>query len=1181
MVEKRSEANRVKGKNGPRILVRLHAALRSLFVAATLFSAIQAQATNLSLSPVPLYIGGTVEPNIMFTLDDSGSMYWSWMPDDIWTEYKTNRAKAADYNRLYYNPWVTYDPPVDAVGNSLGDTPFNAAWNDGYHQSTTCSVNLNTSFRPSWYYGDNCDGAAWIWVNGSGQEVVAEYAGEAEPAYYYVYYTSHPDGPQPRPANCSDSLGDDDCYLKVVVGAHSGPGGSDERTNFANWYSYYRRRIYAARAGIGRAFAQQGEGMRVGFAAINNGTTTIDGVDTAVVAQGVRHFAGSDRATFFDLLYNEEPDGGTPLRQAADLVGQYFQRDDVEGPWNDTPGKSGGVNRSCRQSYHILMTDGYWNGGPPQHATGNVDGDDGYPFADEYSNTLADVARYYWENDLVSSLDNLVPSGDADPADWQHLVTFGVGLGVTGSVDPDAAFAAVGQASGPISWPDPTADNASDASKIDDLLHAAVNSYGGFYSAQNPASFADALDSVLKTIADLTSSASAVSLNSGSLYGGTHLFQARFNTSRWDGDVWAYQIQTDGSVASDTTWQAASEMPAADDRRILTYDGSNGVPFRWGSDANEYLTAAQKTALGSETLLDYLRGVRTEEQPNGSYRKRASTLGDIVNSAPLYVGPPRTGYPDFWGDGEPENASLYSTFVNDNATRTPMVLAAANDGMLHAFDANTGVELFAYVPSMLIAELPDLSDPGYTHRYYVDGTPVAMDAYFDSSWHTVVVGGLNGGGQGLYALDITDPPTDVDTETSLSGMVMWEFSDADDSDLGYTYSRPNVVRLANGDWGVIFGNGYNNTVADGHQSATGNAVLYVLDLTDGSVIKKIDTGMGSADDPTGANRPNGLSTVAPVDIDGDYVVDYVYGGDLFGNLWKFDLTASNPNSWDVALKQGNTPVPLFKAMADTSDPASAQPITVRPTVGFHLTGKGYMIYFGTGKYIEVGDNSTAGQTTQTFYAVWDQDTGNTSASSQLDRGDLLQQQILAETTYQNFEYRLTSNGTPTWDDPDKSNIDSGTVMGWYLDLTLGSDNQGERQVTDPILRSGRIIFTTLLPSDDPCTFGGTGWLMELDANTGGRLGFTPFDTNSDSSFNSSDYVDFDTTGNGVDDTTAPVSGKKSKVGILPSPAILADPGNGKEHKYGGGSKKGEIERTVENPGASDYGRKSWIQLIDD
>ncbi|RMG35293.1 MAG: pilus assembly protein PilY [Gammaproteobacteria bacterium] len=1146
------------------------------------FSAVEAQATNLSLSPVPLYIGGTVEPNIMFTLDDSGSMYWSWMPENIILEYDTRRAKAADYNTLYYNPWVTYEPPVDAVGNSLGNATFNAAWNDGYHQQSTCTIDLGSEYQPSWYDGDNCDPYNYWWLqfdfNTGNINWIPELVGDPQPAYYYVYYTNHPDGPQPQPANCSNSLDDDDCYLKVVVGANSGPGGSDERTNFANWYSYYRRRIYAARAGIGRAFAQQGEGMRVGFAAINNGTTSIDGVNTAVITKGVRHFSGTDRSTFFDLLYNEEPSGGTPLRQAANLVGQYFQRDDDQGPWNDTPGQSGGVNRSCRQSYHILMTDGYWNGNDPQPAPGNADSDDGYPFKDNFDNTLADVARYYWENDLVSGLANQVPSSDADPADWQHLVTFTVGLGVSGNIDPATAFAAVGQSSvTDFPWPNPT---QTDTAKIDDMLHAAVNSYGGFYSAQDPAAFADALDNILKTIVDLTSSASAVSLNSGSLYGGTHLFQARFNTSRWDGDIWAYQIQSDGSIASGTTWQAASQMPAADDRRILTYDGSNGVPFRWGTDANEYLTAAQKTALGSESLLNYLRGVRTEEQPNGSYRKRASTLGDIVSSAPLYVGPPSAGYPDFWGDGEPENANQYSAFVNDHATRTPMVLAGANDGMLHAFDANTGVELFAYVPSMLISDLPDLSDPAYTHRYYVDGTPVAMDAYFDSSWHTVVVGGLNGGGQGLYALDITDPPTDVDTETSLSGMVMWEFSDADDSDLGYTYSRPNVVRLANGGWGVILGNGYNNTVADGHQSTTGNAVLYVLDLTDGSIIKKIDTGVGSDDDPTGANRPNGLSTVAPVDIDGDYIVDYVYGGDLFGNLWKFDLTASNANSWDVALKQGNTPIPLFKAMADTSDATSAQPITVRPTVGHHPTGKGYLIYFGTGKYIEVGDNSTTGQTTQTFYAVWDQDTGNTSASSELDRSDLLQQEILAETTYGNYEYRLTSDNTPTWDNPDVSGIDSNTVVGWYMDLILGSDNQGERQVTDPILRSGRIIFTTLLPSDDPCSFGGTGWLMELDAKTGGRLGFTPFDTNSDGSFNSSDYVDFDTTGDGTNDTNAPTSGKKSKVGILPSPAILADKLNAKEHKYESGS-TGEIERTVENPGASDYGRKSWIQLINE
>ena len=301
---------------------------------------------------------------------------------------------------------------------------------------------------------------------------------------------------------------------------------SEEIQNFANWYTYYRSRILLARAGIGRAFATQGNTMRVGFAAINKNSSTIDGVSTAVIKSGVRQFTGADRTNFFNNLYDHDiPAAGTPLREAMISVGEYFKRTDDKGPWGQSPGSNGGTQHACRQNYNILMTDGYWTEGSvsgldnsdnqsgssiTNHSSPAVPATYTYtpslPYADAYSDTLADAAMKYWKNDLRTDLPNNVPTNPSDPAFWQHMVTFTVGLGVSGSLNA--------LPSGSESWPNPT---ASDAAKIDDLWHAAVNSRGDFFSAADPNTFADALSNTLSTIIARTGSASAVAANSNSL----------------------------------------------------------------------------------------------------------------------------------------------------------------------------------------------------------------------------------------------------------------------------------------------------------------------------------------------------------------------------------------------------------------------------------------------------------------------------------------------------------------------------------------------------------------------------------------------------------------------------------------------------------------------------------------
>lgn len=702
-------------------------------------------------------------------------------------------------------------------------------------------------------------------------------------------------------------------------------------------------------------------------------------------------------------------------------------------------------------------------------------------------------------------------------------------------------------------------------SQLDTIANAGGT--GTAYSASNQASLNAALTTIFADILAKSGSAAAVATNSTSLNSGSAIYQAKFDPSDWSGQLLAYLVGTAGSIPNSPSWDASTVLPSS--RTIITYKPSNrrGIPFAWPSNpstpAATEMDTSQSSAVGSSAVLDYLRGSSANEGTGPTnYRQRLiSKLGDIVNSSPVYVGKPASGYSDTIVATAP-----YSTFVNNNANRTPVLYVGGNDGMLHAFRGTDGVELLGFVPSSVYLNLPLLASKTYSHRYFVDGSPTVADVYFGGAWHTVLVGGLNGGGQGIYALDVTNPS--AFQQSNASSLVLWEFLDRDrdssttsnnnfDADLGYTYSQPAIGKMQDGSWVAIFGNGYNNTESDGSASSTGSAVLYIVDIQNGNLIRKIDTGKGYASSPNGST-PNGLSSPALVDIDGDEVIDFIYAGDLQGNLWKFDVTATAPNNWDSAFKSGGNPAPLFTARFGTTP----QPITIRPEVGEHPQG-GYFVYFGTGKYIETGDNSATGATTQTFYGIWDN--GNAVGNS---RSSLLKQEILAEVTSNGELWRLTSNNIPNW-------AGNSANKGWYIDLynTQGgnTNNYGEKQVSNPVLSNRRIIFTTLIPAAGVCTSGGDSWLMELNPETGARLNATPFDVNNDNIFSSGDYL----TGGNVT-TASPVGGRKLTGGISGTPAIMYDPSTKKELKYFSQS-SGVLKQVKENPGAAS-GRVSWREI---
>jgi len=698
----------------------------------------------------------------------------------------------------------------------------------------------------------------------------------------------------------------------------------------------------------------------------------------------------------------------------------------------------------------------------------------------------------------------------------------------------------------------------------------------GYFLVTNAGTLSEQLNKAFKEIVARTSSSAAVASNSTRLNTNTKIYQARFNSLLWTGQLLAFNLDSNADISSQE-WDAADEIPAEVSRSIFSYNpaaiGNEAIIFEYANldptTQQSYLNTNPSGTidnLGADRV-DFIRGLQTEEQSNsGPFRDRSSLMGDIVNSAPAYVGLTENfGYSSLSGI----EGSSYVSYRSSKLSRTPAVYFGSNDGMLHAIHADTGSELFTYVPDNVISKLNLLTHPRYgctndsnclPHEYFVDGSPIISDAYISvgggsDAWHSVLIGTTGRGGQGIFALDVNSP------NTFSTANIMWEISSSQtpnsgdltelQNNLGYTMAEPNIVKMHNGQWVAIIGNGYD--------SASKKAVLLILDLETGAIIKSIDTGIGS-----GA-LPNGLSSTVPVDEDGDFIVDIIYAGDLQGNLWKFDVTSSNPNSWDVAFKQGSTPKPLYIAKDSNSD---TQPITAKPEVGFHPKG-GLMVYFGTGKFFEEGDQDVSGSIqTQSFYALRDQ------GSILTDRSSLQEQSITDEAaiTSLSLRVRLTT----------ENEVDYATKDGWYMDLVSPVNGvEGERVTTRAILRGDNIIFVTLVPEEDPCGTGGFSWLMELDAISGKILPNTPFDLNKDGKFDDDDLlktVDTNNDGNIDSQDYTGISGiSYDDAGINSNPTIL-DKGDGQEVKIS--SADGATNNLViTGERSSDpIGRQSWRQL---
>lgn len=689
-----------------------------------------------------------------------------------------------------------------------------------------------------------------------------------------------------------------------------------------------------------------------------------------------------------------------------------------------------------------------------------------------------------------------------------------------------------------------------------------------YYVAGEASQMVQSLTTAFANIAaEVRASASAVAANSTRLGADTAVYQAAFDSGRWSGDLQAFRINTDGTINPAAVWNAADELDALAEaalpsRKILTTTppsaggggsliSTTGRNFTWADLSTSqqdllrtpFFPGPLVSAGEGQDRLNYLRGSRLLERPSGQLRTRDSRLGDISNSDPQLMGDQDFGYTlldqsvAFFGLGIGADYQTYRDSAAYNA-RPPVLIVGANDGMLHGFNAELnsagGKELFAYVPNSVIQNLYELTLPEYSHRFYVDAAPRFADAYFSGAWHSIVVGATGAGGKSVFALDVTNP-------TSMSASdVLWEFTHPD---MGYTIGQPSITPLPNGKFGVVVSSGYETGSTDGK--------IWILDAGTGSIIKTLVI-------------PNSGELGAPLvtDLDGDRVADRIYVGDTNGNLWRLDLNGSNPTAWQApaSLMSGGNPVPLYIALDDTG---VRQAITAPLAAAFNDNGL-HTIFFGTGSFYRLNDNVVPPMPqVDSFYGIIDRGVAMSG------RGNLVEQSILAEVDVGAIGTRAVT-----------ANVVGPTDDGWHLDLqwktTFGGPGpMGERVVSKATVRGDRVIFATLIPDENPCSFGGDSWIMELNSFNGGRLDYAVFDLDADGEFNDNDWIDIvDEHGNTI---RVPASGIDPDIGIVKTPAIITGVGdNNDEVKVLSGS-SGQLIKISER-GGIDVGRQSWRQL---
>ena len=704
--------------------------------------------------------------------------------------------------------------------------------------------------------------------------------------------------------------------------------------------------------------------------------------------------------------------------------------------------------------------------------------------------------------------------------------TLGLGVDGTLTYDPSYKTTPSGDflaiKNGSKNWPQPVEDTLT---AVDDLWHAAVNGRGKYFSARDPAQLSSGLSDALAGITATTGSAAAAATsNLEPVAGDNFAYVASYETVRWNGDLDARAIDLNTGALGASVWPVTAQgqldtltnatTPGGNNRSIKRFNASgtnNLQDFTWanlsgteqaffdaawigtGAAALSHwgsLTGAQQTTAAGANLVSFIRGDSTYENQtsvpvaNQLYRDRQHVLGDIVNGAPVYVKQISANYADA-GYASPAGANFKECVntigvscsgiyggardpvnvvngVDIGSARRANVYIAANDGMLHALNGDTGEERWAYIPNILIPKLYRLADKDYAnrHQFYVDGSPTVGDIFdpVAGKWKTILVGGLASGGRGFYALDVTDPATPIG---------LWEFNvratascpstftagvSTDDCDLGLSYGNPIITKLGDGTWVVVVTSGYNNV-----SPGDGKGYVYVLNPITGVIRKKIQAmNAGQFLNPGSTTTPLGLARINNWvdDTNVNNTTLRVYGGDLQGYMWRFNLDTGTAY-----------------AIARYTDPLGvAQPVTTKAELG-EVDGVAFT-YIGTGRYL--GTSDLPSTQVQTIYGIKDVTNGTAPASPIAARGVTVVAQTLTDIT--------TGLGAGTRTATSNA-VDVATKNGWRADLP----NSGERVNVDPKLQLGTLIIGSNIPSASACTSGGTSYLNFLDYKTGGYI----------------------------------------------------------------------------------------------
>jgi len=998
-----------------------------------------AHALSNQFPQYPLITGGgtRVLPNVLLILDDSGSMRSAGIPENLvgWsvvTLPDTPMKRSYIYNELYYNPARTYKPWRTSSTDPNARLPNADYKNVSYSTIHLTGQTINLGGHTESYF-------------------FIPKSGISNPGNNRSNYHKYRISPHGTMQVCNDYWNDCHRYDKRKKWVDSLPDNNydnnlkrrrtnaEEVQNFANFYHYHRSRMKVAKAGVSEAFGRLDEKIRVGYNNLGN----TGGIKYPIpINREDGQFKGINRTQFYNYVQNEKDPSGTPTRQALNRAGLYFATDQ---PYRTRPNSP---PLSCRRNYALLVTDGDWNGHDRERIYIGGGG-----VASTYCSHLACIAKHYWQTDLRPNLPDEVPVNGADSANWQHMNTFSISIGMKGSLDtsqPPPAGPTERNKSLSTKWPRPT--NA--LTKTDDLWHAAVEGRGEFIVASDTDQFANALTSALTAINNRQASSSVISTSSSQIRSDTLVFSASFKAGTWSGDLVAQKIQGAGTnLAGKPEWVLSETFkPGGVNEHFKDRTISQRVIYRKGRrqplietisfdysyiknhNVDGHLALYERQsgpdAVSAEDNIAWLRGDQSKERDNGgNLRNRAHPIGDIVHSSVVYL----------------KNESPYGG--------SDMVFAGANDGMLHAIRANDGKVMYSYIPHGVdISEFAKLSSPGYEHRFFVDGD-IDTDTHYRRapSERHMLVASLGRGGRGVFMLNgiTTSGGQNADNIPVVFDHTYLPSDTTTDPNMGYVLGairlrRDNRART----WAIV---------PNGIDSPNGKAVLFAYNVEASNNIKRYEL----IADEANTSKGNGLMAVSIADIDGDGYFDVIYGGDLKGNIWRWDFTGEEPGQ----------AVKIFQAKDAKGNP---QPITGGISYARErgLNGR-HFIGFGTGRYISVSDMPQAGVKTQvqSLYGIIDQTSYALDAPSPLINGrSELQERKIA---YVGSDIRAF----------DKYEALPENKKGWYIDLP-----EQERVISQPIFYDEALYFVSVIPplaGSDECGNGtGSSYVNAINLFTG-------------------------------------------------------------------------------------------------